>query len=378
MASSLPAPASPSIGNTPLPCLPGGAGAYILRINSQDGAVLGMQILPAGKQETGDTLAQVSSTVDSQGNIYVAGSTGLPDVPLTQGVVYDPAVTQRTISGAFLERTSLTLPPTPLACVTDAATATLIGPAAPGQLLTLYGNGIGPSQPVVGLMGGEAAVPTSLGGVAVTFDGQPAPILYASATQINVQVPFAVTQNPSTVMQLSYNGSVLATRMFAVAPQNPSVFLGPVLTNLTCGNMQFTGSVLAALALNEDGSINSCGNPARSGSQFTLFVNGIGTAAGNKNTGSFTGSNPGFDFAQSLAVFHGAYSIEVDAFTDMPSAISGIGQITARVPDTVTSLQPMNVTLILNGLPAGPLGNSEGLGAGGGPLSVYVFVANLP
>lgn len=373
---NLPAPAAPpSIGNTPLPCLPGGAGAYILRVGSQDGAILGMQIVPAGNQETGDTLAQVSSTVDSQGNVYVAGTTGLPDVPLTPGVFYDPAVTQRTTSGAFLERTSLSLPPTPLGCVTDSANATLIGPAAPGQLLTLYGNGIGPIQPVVGLMGGEASVPTSLGGVGVTFDGQPAPILYASSTQINVQVPFQVEQNPSVVMQLTYNGAVLATRMFAVAPQNPGVFVGSVLTNLTCGNTQFGGSVLAALVLNEDGSVNSCANPARSGSLFTLFINGIGTAAGNRNTGGFTGSNPGFDFAQSMAVFDGSYSIEVDAFTDMPNAISGIGQITARVPDTVTFLQPMNVTVILNGLPAAPLGNSYGLGASGGPITVYVFVA---
>jgi uncharacterized protein (TIGR03437 family) len=374
IASSLPAPAPPSIGNTPLPCLPGGAGAYIMRISSQDGSVLGTQILSVGNQETGDTLAQISSTVDSQGNIYVAGSTGLPDVPLTPGVVYDPAVTQRTIQGAFLERTSLSLPPSPLECVTDSANATLIGPVAPGQLLTLYGNGIGPTQPVVGLMGGEADVPTLLGGVGVTFDGQPAPILYVSATQINVQVPFGVKQNPSTVMQLSYNGSVLATRMLAVAPQNPSVFVGPVLTNLTCGNTQFGGSVVtAALALNEDGSVNSCANPARSGSLLTLFINGIGTAASNQNTGGLTGSNPGSD-AQSLAVFVGGYSIEVDAFTDMPNAISGVGQITARVPDTVTLLQPMYVTVMLDGLPAGPLGNSDGLGAGGSPISVLVFV----
>jgi hypothetical protein len=147
ITSTLSAPAPPSIGNTPLPCLPGGAGAYILRISSQDGTVLGTQILPAGNQETGDTLAQISSTVDSQGNIYVAGSTGLPDVPLTPGVVYDPAVTKRTTSGAFLERTSLSLPQSRLGCVTDAATATLIGPAAPGQLLTLYETGSDRSSP---------------------------------------------------------------------------------------------------------------------------------------------------------------------------------------------------------------------------------------
>jgi uncharacterized protein (TIGR03437 family) len=224
-------------------------------------------------------------------------------------------------------------------------------------------------------MDGESSVPTSLGGLSVTFDGEPAPILYASATQVNVQVPFAVKPYPSTVMQVSYNGSVLAKRMFAVAAQNPSVFVGAVLTDVTCGNTRITGSALAALALNEDGSVNSCANPARSGSRFTLFINGIGIAAENQNTGGFTGPNPPLDYAGSLAVFDGTYSIEADAFTDMPNAISGVGQITARVPDTVTLLQPMNLTVSLNGLPAGPLVSGSGVGVSGSPVSVLVFVA---
>jgi uncharacterized protein (TIGR03437 family) len=374
LAATLPGPAPPSFGTMPLQCLPGGAGAYILRISSQDGSVLATRILPAGNQETGNLLAQISSFVDSRGNIYVGGSTGLPDVPLTPGVFYDPAVTGRTVSGAFLERTSFSLPVSPLGCVTDAPTMTLIGPVAPGQLLTLYGTGIGPSPPAVGLIG-QADVPTSLRGVSVTFDGQLAPILYASATQINVQVPFEVKPNSSTVMQLSYNGSVLATRMFAIAPQNPSVFVGAYLENLTCGDAQFAGSVAAALAINEDGSANSCSNPARPGSLFTLFINGIGTAASDQNTGKITGPNPGLVYAGSLSVFDGSYSIEVDSFTDMPNAISGVGQIVARVPDTVRFAGPIYVTVMLNSMSAGPLVNSYGLGASGSPTPVLVFVA---
>jgi uncharacterized protein (TIGR03437 family) len=358
--ATLPGPAPPSLGNTPLQCLPGGAGGYVLRISSQNGSVLGTQILPAGI---------TSSTVDSQGNIYVGGSTGLPEVPLTPGVFYDSAVTQRVASGAFLERTNFSIPASgaivnAVGCVTDAPTMTLIGPVAPGQLLTLYGNGIGPSQPAIGLVGGEAALPTSLGGVSVTFDGEFAPLLYASAMQINVQVPFTVRPpNPSTVMQLSYNGSVLETRMFAVVPQNPSLFVGS--SNVTCGNSQNFAAAVAALALNEDGSVNSCANPARPGSRFTLFINGIGASEFSQITGTLA-----------LAVFDGNFSIEVDTIAGMVNGISGVGQITARVPDTVTSPQVMNVTANLNGLPAGPLvWKGGGLGGSGSPASVGVFVA---
>ncbi len=372
LAPWTPVPVPPAPDNTPAQCLPGGAGAWIARIASQDGSVLGTRFLPVGTPAQ-YVLASVSSTVDAQGNVYVGGASGMPDVPLTPGVVYDPAVSQPTVSGAFLERTNFSVAASPVGCVTDATSMILLGPAAPGQLITLYGNGIGPSQPVVGLIGGGSGVPTSLGGVSVTFDGQPAPILYASATQVNVQVPFEVKENPSTTMQAIYNGSVLETRTFAVVAQNPSLFVASALTGLTCANLQIGSPVLGALALNEDGSVNSCTNPAAAGSSFTLFVNGIGTAAGNRYTGQFTGANPGFD-AVTAAVFDGEYSVEVDAFTDQPEAISGIGQIVARVPETIAWPQPMNVTLTLNGVQAGPLGAHNGVGASASQIPVLVFV----
>jgi uncharacterized protein (TIGR03437 family) len=305
-ANAIPAP-------TPPQCLPG-QGVYALRISSQNGGVLVTQILPGA--------GAVGSFVDSQGNIYVGGSTALPDIPLTPGVVYDQAATGRTISGGFLERTNFTRPASAVGCVTDAANLTILGPIAPGQLITIFGNGIGPAQPVTGVTAGATTVSTSIGGVSVTFNGQPAPILYASSNQINVQAPFEIDQNPyttaeNTVMQLSWNGAVLATQAFAVTPQNPGLFVGSSVQNLVCATSQ-VGNALIAVALNEDGSFNSCANPAASGSQFTLFVNGIGTAAngGNGATGLLT-VTPESDNA-TVSLLSGAYSLEVDAFTDEP------------------------------------------------------------
>jgi len=337
----IPAPASPPTGSLPSPCL-AGQGVYALWISSEDGTVLGTRILPGG--------GEVGSAVDSQGNLYVAGSTGLPDIPLTPGVSYDTAVTQRTVAGSFLERTNFALPVSPLGCVSDSPTMAPLGPVAPGQLITLYGNGIGPTQPAIGLAGGAASVPTSLAGVTVTFNGQPAPILYASSTQINVQAPFEIYQNPYTttenaVMQLSYNGSVLATRSFAVTPINPSIFL---VASTPCA----IGYGQPAFALNQDGSVNSCTNPAAAGSQFTLFVNGLGIKS-NGGTGILVTNPEGID--ASAALFDGLYSLEVDNFTNQAGAISGIGQLTARAPQTITSPQAMSLTFSMEGVTAGPL-----------------------
>jgi len=359
--NATPAPVPPA-ETRPAECLTTSTrGIYVLRISSHDGSVLDSRILP------GNT---VSSAVDSNGNVYVGGSTGLPDTPLTPGVFYDPPVSARTAPGAFLDRVNFSVPASPIGCVTDSVSMRLTGPVAPGQLITIYGTRIGPVEPVVGFVGGEASVPTSPGGVSVTFDGRAAPILYASLTQVNVQVPFEIRQNQSTVMQFSLNGTVIATRVFAVIPENPSVFVNSTVTTETCNTTAEGGR---AFALNADGTVNSCTNPAAAGSQFTLFVNGTGTSAGNQTTGSLTGSRPG-QVSGPTAVFEGWDSLEVDGVTDQAGAIAGIGQITARVPEPILFPQQLNVTLTLNGLDAGPFAAGTALGRSGTPMPVTVFV----
>jgi uncharacterized protein (TIGR03437 family) len=141
-----------------------------------------------------------------------------------------------------------------------------------------------------------------------------------------------------------------------------------------CGNSQLANqSEAVALALNQDGSVNSCTNPAPAGSTFTLFVNGIGTFAEDETTGGLVASNPGLEYS-SVALFNNEYSVEVDAFTDTPNGISGTGTIVARVPDTITGPQALNLTLTFNGLPAGPLMPGPGAGSSATSLEVAVFV----
>lgn len=349
---NIPTPPAPPTGNIPAVCLPGSnssilSAAFAMRISGQDGSVLGLQIIP------GSLLTQISSTVDAQGNIYVAGSSGLPDVPLTSGFAFDSAVTQRTVYGTFLVRTDLANPQSQIGCITDSPTTTLIGPVAPGQLITLYGNGLGPTEPIVGMENCAASLPTLLGGVSVTFNGTPAPLLYVSPSQINVQVPFEVQQSASAQMRVMLNGSVIGSRLFSVVPLNPSLFLDSGSFAVNCGGAQID-SVFTALALNQDGTVNSCANPAKAGSELSLFVNGLGVDSSNRVTGSLSGSSPGY-IAAFAAVFDGYDSLEVDSFADLPGAISGLGWIQVHVPDTINSALPfLALSLSVNELQAGP------------------------
>ncbi len=106
----------------------------------------------------------------------------------------------------------------------------------------------------------------------------------------------------------------------------------------------------------------------------TALRNGTGgTSSANRSTGFITGAGPIYD-SGSAAVFNGSLSIEVDAFMEQANAISGIGQITARVPVTIQSLQPMNVTVAVGGLPAGPFSATSTSGENAAQIPVVVFV----
>jgi uncharacterized protein (TIGR03437 family) len=99
---------------------------------------------------------------------------------------------------------------------------------APGALISVFGSGF-TDQPATGAPGGVAQLPETLAGVELYIDGVRAPLLFASATQINAQVPFAFSDaNGSTawVRTTHADGSVTATNAiaFPLAVQVPGIF----------------------------------------------------------------------------------------------------------------------------------------------------------
>src|SRR5258708_4928164 len=72
------------------------------------------------------------------------------------------------------------------------------GPLAPGEIISIFGDNIGPATPAASSPDDAGFIPKDLGGVAVSFDGALAPLLYASSSQINAIVPFAVADKASS------------------------------------------------------------------------------------------------------------------------------------------------------------------------------------
>lgn len=162
-----------------------------------------------------------------------------------------------------------------LSCVTDPADNVQLRAVAPGQLLTLFGTDLAPAAPFIPASGVAASSAT----FGVFFNGIPAPILYSSAQQINVQVPFEIAGQSTVQMQVVDQQTPLPvseTLTLGVAAREPAVYLTPAASGSlypgysVCGGMMVFGE--AAVALNGDGTVNDCTNPAIAGSQVTVFL----------------------------------------------------------------------------------------------------------
>jgi uncharacterized protein (TIGR03437 family) len=183
-------------------------------------------------------------------------------------------------------------------------------------------------------------------GAAVTFDGNPAQVLYASSSQINVAVPASVAHEKTTVMQISANGATSAPRQLPVVAANPELFadLSTIGTNCPQG--------LALLATNADGTRNSCSNPAPLGSVVSVYVHGLSTtpclcfdaALGSVST-PVLNIVPLNSFVTRLDVQLPAASIDASEYSDVGGYVT--------------------LTLRVNNAPVGPFQ------PGGNPLTLY-------
>jgi uncharacterized protein (TIGR03437 family) len=139
------------------------------------------------------------------------------------------------------------------------AASLIEGSVAPGEIVTIYGLGIGPATGVSGPLDASGRVPSLLGGAQVAFDGVAAPLFYAQATQINAQVPYTIAGENFTRIDVYYQGQLAGTLNLAVAPSVPGLF---------------------AVAFNQDGSLNSASAPAARGSVVTFVGSGEGLTNG--------------------------------------------------------------------------------------------------
>ncbi len=282
-----------------------------------------------------------ASLLASAGNLPIVIQTitaASPSTPVNF-IVYNPAVPQ-------------------IWAVVDSASYSP-GTVSPGEIITVYGAGLGPAG-ITSFSG--ASLPVSLGSgganTLVTIDGVAAPLLYTSPTQLSCIVPLAVApgtaSGPKVNLVVTYNGVAAATPFKVnVAAANPGIFtLGP-------------SGQAAILNINvnvnpNNYSVNGAKNPAPAGSWIAIYATGFGatTCAAAQNSpcdspppteSKFVGGGT-VTPTGALTVTIGGQAVTSPVGVVPVGSVIGLLQINAQVPAGVASGAAVPVTISVGGI----------------------------
>jgi uncharacterized protein (TIGR03437 family) len=169
---------------------------------------------------------------------------------------------------------------------------------APGTIITVSGTNLGDS---------------------VEVNAKAIPLLFVSPEQINAQLPFDLPTGRATLTLRNANG-VLVSETFEVSPSSPGVFQ--------------RDSAGRAASLNQDGSINSTGNPESTSNVVVVFLTGLGEVMPPVTAGEPT--PPDVLRGATLPVSANIAGFAADVlFAGMTPGSIGLAQVNLRIPASV-------------------------------------------
>jgi uncharacterized protein (TIGR03118 family) len=218
--------------------------------------------------------------------------------------IFNGTTTQHGLLGSLA-------PPAQVISVQNAASSGT-GSIAPGEILALQGIAIGPRPAVSSAV---SPVATSLGGTTVTINGTPAPILYTQADQTNIIVPWGATGTTASII-VTQGTTVSQTLSVPMAAAAPGLFM----------------SGTAALAWNQDGTLNSATNAAPAGAVVVLYATGLGQTDPAGTDGAKYGDLVLAETVAPVTATIGGKAATVIYAGGAPGQISGLMQVEVVVP----------------------------------------------
>ena len=258
---------------------------------SSDGVRLGsgffLKLNPEGSQAIHSTLLPEGSigtdlALSTQGDIYLLGDSGL--VSRVRGDTFD-------------------LPP--IVGFTNAAGFRVTRWVAPWELVSVYGNEIGPVEPTGLQFDSDGNVSTVLSGTQLLFNGIPAPLTFVGRHQISAIATLGSARPGHSInMTVLRDDRVIAQMDLIAAAAVPGVF-------------RRNGS---AAALNQDGTVNSRENRAKTGSIISIFATGLGAM-------DLVSGKPW----QEISIHADADPLEILFVGQAPGLVTGVIQINFRL-----------------------------------------------
>ena len=196
--------------------------------------------------------------------------------------------------------------------------------AAPGSIVSLYGSGLAQmTQPA-----GSFPLPFELGGASVDINNTAVPLIFASAGQINAQVPFGTPLGGATI-SVNVAGNAVGIGTFVAQAAAPGLFL-------INGNQ--------AAAVNQDGSVNGPNQPAASGSAMAVYLTGLGAVDNPVASGVAAPSSPLSRATGVITATIGGQSAPIQ-FAGLAPGFVGLYQVNIVVPQLAAGSYPLQVAV---------------------------------
>jgi uncharacterized protein (TIGR03437 family) len=212
---------------------------------------------------------------------------------------------------------------TVIQAVTDAAS--FAPRVAPGELATIFGTNLAEYT----AQAGGFPLPTSLAGATVYVNNVPVPLLYASQTQINFQVPSSLTAGTAN-MYVTRSGGQSALFQFTVVTTSPAIF------------QNTSNHAVAQNATNY--STNSDSNPVVSGQVLVVYLTGQGAVNHAVADGTATPDSPIASATGTPTATIGGVTATVE-FLGLTPGFTGLAQANIVVPTLAKADYPLVITV---------------------------------
>ena len=185
---------------------------------------------------------------------------------------------------------------------------------APGSLAVVFGVFTGTTQATASSL----PWPTTLSGLSVKFNNVAAPLYYASANQVNVQVPWEMAGVATAAVTVTVNGQTSPPQAIAIASTAPGVF--------QYGDRQ----AVATDALSA--KLITTANPAHPGTTYlTIYCTGLGLATNQPASGVAAAGSPLSWALSTPTVTIGGVPTN-PLFAGLTPGLIGVYQINVQVP----------------------------------------------
>ena len=188
-------------------------------------------------------------------------------------------------------------------------------PVSPGSLITIYGSNLADSSGSAGVV----PLPAQLNGAQVFLGNQALPLLYTSAQQMNVQVPYTIPVNAQFQMTVQKDNVLSVPETLVVAAAQPGIF---------AVNEQGTGQ---GAIVNLSNALVDANAPASAGDVIVIYCTGLGTVSPAVAAGAAAPLSPLSYTTNTVTATIGGQVAQV-TFAGLAPTFAGLYQVNAIVP----------------------------------------------